>query len=263
VFNRLAMVCVLMLAGAVACAPVSTRAPTTAPPEPTCGPLGPSADPEAIARVGALYARPENVTEFLGNLQLAYDQELFIQPGFYDDANLEKFFAGSSVQWGPPRPLRAPPNTARDIVISSDAPAFPRLTVSIERACLPKYRSASPQHPKIYALAYNARLELRVAAVPGFTVGATREVFGTRNWGGLVLDQLNDEFGGPDRPAPHTYKGTLDYEDEQREQRPDAAAWRNAVTFVVAPNLNDSGLEAARLNEPDRIERIEVWQAGK
>jgi len=263
---RLPIFCVLMLVSEVACVPVTTPLAgqmSAAPPEPSCGTLGPSTDPDAIARIGAMFSRPQNASELLENLKLAYDKELFIQSGFYDDANLMKFFAGTAVNWGEPRPLRALPNIVRDVVITADAHAFPQMTVTVSHACLPKYKHVSAHRSVVYGLAYNARLELRVATVPGFTVARTRAVFGTKNSGGLVSDLINDEFGRPDHVAPPTHKATLDYEDEDVAQRPDSATWRNAFTFVVGLQPGAAGPEASILNNSDRIEHIEVWQAGK
>jgi hypothetical protein len=191
--NRSTLVCVMMLIGEVACAPVTTRVPVTtpvagthsaAPKELTCGSLGPSTDPDAIARVGALFSRPDNV----------------------------------------------------------------------------EFRHVSSHYSEVYALSVSAHLVLRVNTVPGFTVAATRDVFG-ENTGGLDLGYINDEFGRSD-PVVIKHKGVLDYEEEFREKSPDSKISRNVFSFVIGQNPNQTALEAAQLNDSDRVENVEILQRG-
>ena len=80
----------------------------------------PPPDPETIARVGALFSRPENATDLPHNLKLAYDTDLIHQPGFYEPGNLTKFFAGTAATWGERTTICADGSAFRDIVITAD-----------------------------------------------------------------------------------------------------------------------------------------------
>lgn len=51
----------------------------------------------SAADISMLYSRPRTLAELLRNLKLALDLNLLLQPAFYSDANLLKFFDGASV----------------------------------------------------------------------------------------------------------------------------------------------------------------------
>jgi hypothetical protein len=158
----------LLLIAAAATAGTQTAAPT----EPRCGSLGPSIEKGAVSRIGALFERPQSVSQLLQNLKLAYEKDLFIQPAIYEDENLKKFFAGTEVTWGNPRPLTTRTITAKDLEITADARVFPKFTIRILRSCTPLSKYVSPNHYVTYSDAENAHLRLQVDASPGFTVAA-------------------------------------------------------------------------------------------
>jgi hypothetical protein len=269
-FSRLTIFCVLMLAGDVACVPVATRAPvnaavagaqSTSPPEPACGSLGPSTEPHSIARVGALFSRPENVSQLLQNLKLAYEKDLFIQSGFYDDENLMKFFAGAAVKWGGSRPLTGAKTSARDIVITSDTQVFPQLTIKMLRYCTPLYRHVSRDHNDVYSAAEGASLSLQVKAIPGFTVSAVRTVFGAETDIQIDYGVINDGVSGP-MTSGITPTGQLIYNDEYAATHIETLVSTNEVTFVVTLDF-DRTPTPRRVHDTNYIESILVRQIGR
>lgn len=237
-------------------------AQTTALPELTCGPLGPSTEKGSVARVSALFERPQSVSQLLQNLKLAYEKDLFIQPAFYDDSNLEKFFAGNAVAWGKPRQLSSPATSARDIEITADTRVFPELTIRILRSCIPQYKHVSPNRNVVYSIAENAHLELQVEALPEFNVAAVREVLGAETVVQIDDGGVNDEFGGP-ASAGRTTKGRLVYEDKTPATHVETPVKVNKLSFVVKLDRRPAPPALEHLRDTDSIESIIASQFGR
>jgi hypothetical protein len=147
----------------------------------------------------------------------------------------------------------------QDVFIQSGFYADSNLTIL--RGCFQEFRHVSPHYSEVYALSVSAHLVLRVNTVPGFTVAATRDVFGV-NSGGLDLGYINDEFGRPD-PIVIKHKGVLDFEEEFPEKSPDSKISRNVFSFVIGSNPQQTALEATQLIDSDRVENVEILQRGR
>jgi len=51
----------------------------------------------SVSQLEAMFNRPANAPDLLHNLKLAFDRDWLLQPSFYDDAILLKFFDGQRV----------------------------------------------------------------------------------------------------------------------------------------------------------------------
>ena len=256
----------LTLVATVACVPVNTRladARSTGQPEPTCRLLGPSTDPDDIARIGAMFSRPKNVAQLLQNLKLAYEKELLLQPGFYDDTNLTKFFASTTVVWGEPRPISTKDTVMRNIVINADSSVFPRVTIEMRRSCWLALRFEPPNHYRPDHVKEAAIVALKASNAPGFTLEVVRSVFGPPS------RQYMDYGGGDDNapPLPPKSKGSLIYMGRGNETRAGSATESPEVTFVVKldpPAISDAQRhQAATLNDSDSLDEIRLYEEGR
>jgi hypothetical protein len=256
---------VLILVGEVACAPVITRDPVTtpvagaqggAPSDLTCGSLGPSTDSDAIARVGALFSRPENVTQLLQNLKLAYDKDLLLEPGFYDAANLAKFFAGTTVTWNEPRGILPTEPSVQDIVVTSDGKVLPHITIELRRTCWLEVRFEAPNRYLPDHVKEAGAVALQVGDAPGFTLGVVKGVFGPPSTQGMNYGYVDDGPG-----VVPTNKGSLIYRDRDKETRAGSEIETAKVTFVVKldpPATSDAQRQLqAVLNDSDSLD--EIW----
>ena len=214
-----------------------------------CGPLGPSDDKEAISGIGSLYERPATVEQLLKNLKIAFDNDLFLQPGFYDDGNLSKFFAATKVTWGEPKRLVAwdPTTSARRIWISADNGVIEHMTVYLGRSCNRdlKYEPQSKADVVDHAAeSGGGTLEMNEILLPLDTV---RAVFG-EGWGYKEDKGLSDH--GPSYEP--TTKGSVIYTQDQSRKPPDSRLARDTVTFELRLTCG----KAQTLCLEDLVERI-------
>jgi len=226
----------------------------------SCGSLGPSTDHTAIANIAAQIERPTNAAQLLQNLHLAYGKSWLLQPGFFDDATLLKFFAGVKVVWGRPQPITTSDTTMRGMDVSMDSDVFQNATIHFVRRCWQEVKHEPAKGNVLDHLVHSGRVVLRVDNVPGFTVGVVRSVFGqeTRYFNDLGITDHGPTFVPMD-------KGSLIYEDTGLETNATAALWRNRVSFtvklVVTPTqLEDRLRQERKVSDTDSIQSIEIEQ---
>jgi len=170
---------------------------------------GGSADPisslppptHSAEQMAGMFERPTTVAALLRNLKVAVDDNLQAEPGFTTDANLLKFFNGSTVRHEQVGVHGYDFNVQNAFVTITD-PAFPQMTVEVEQGLVRIVgRSNTPVRIKRYGA-----IQMSVAAVPEFTVAAVRAVFGPETVG-----QIGGDWASDGHFAPRTAKGNLIY----------------------------------------------------
>jgi len=263
--SRPAVLCVLLLVAVVACAsvrPPTVDAPSTGAPTLRCNSLDPSSDPEAVSRVGALFSRPQNATDLLRNLKLAYDTDLIHQPGFYAAGNLTKFFAGTAATTGERTTISPDGSAFRDIVITADGSVFPQITIELRRSCSVEVRFEAPKQLRPDHLNEALLIHLLVGFDTGFTLGAVRGVFGPAST--QYVDYGADAGGRSGEPKD---KGALIYENREGQAGARPGIEGAEVTFNVRldppPTSDEQRRHQALLNDSDNLREIrfsEIWR---
>ena len=174
-----------------------------------------------------MFDRPKDIEHLLRNLKLAMVKDLLLQPGFYSDENLLKFFNGAQVTWSTPTP-HMNNMTWKLFKVAIDRNVFPEMTVELLRSCklTPAYASSSGPVPARISAA--ASVEIPVDAVPGFTVNVVRSVLGAEST--TAIDNGQGTDGGHYTPES---KGSLVYEDTAKETYAQSQIERSSITFFV------------------------------
>jgi hypothetical protein len=207
--------------------------------------------------ISLLYERPSDVAGLLRNLKVAFDRDLLLQPEFYDDANLLKFFAGSRVKHDQPNPQLARGATEQSFEVVSGSGALTRMSIRLKRSCasVAAYDTPAGHFPPHARLGAGATLE--VAGVQGFTLGPVRAVLGreTTAWfdHGIATD------GATYVP---TSKGRVIYEVRDRIDAARSKIEISSVTFLVKPDPpigpDERPPQAERFTDSDGVQRIEI-----
>ncbi len=224
--------------------------------DPSCGPLEPSQDNTATARIGSLFEHSTSISMLLQNLKIAYDRKLLLATEFYDEDNLLKFFGSArvtSVGHG-----QALPRGVTDVVIelAGGNRVLNQMHVSLGLVCSlePEYRSAGGLIPAHTSRA--GRANLAVAALPGLTVRAVRGVFGKES------KFLPESVGAHDLSL--TGMGLLIYETPANYWDGRGTKAGSEITFKITLSLAGRGPD--HVNEPlftdsDRVDSVEMFQS--
>jgi hypothetical protein len=196
--------------------------------QPTPAAAGPNSPTRiySVEELDAMFERPMSVRQLLDNVKIALDRDLLVQPSFYADGNLMKFFNGTAVVRktldAPEVPAGAPRQSAE---IRVNDRVFPGMFVT---AVYWRFQGGGyamrdgfvPVHMRT-----SGYVEMEVAGVSNFTLGSVRSVLGrdTRHW----MDTGERTDGGSGVP---TVKGYVFYEDWP-EKRP--LIETNKTTFVI------------------------------
>jgi hypothetical protein len=128
--------------------------------------------------IAALYQRPSTGLELLRNLRLAKDLNLLLQPAFFEDSNLLRFFGGTSVTWH--RPVASGSGKYQDATVVFRNTPFSGMVVDLRRGELlvglqkqPQKRWDHPAHTQKSGL-----VTMKFDPIPGLTVEAVRHEFG-------------------------------------------------------------------------------------
>jgi hypothetical protein len=173
-------------------------------PEGSCG----------VSEIQAMFESPQNITQLLQNLKVAADRGLLLQPSFYDEATLGKFFNASKVTLTKPRAYLGKGTGAIEAHVSSDA--FPKLNLKPASNCSTrKYRA--PDGSISEGVSANGFLSVAVSSDPLITLEDVRSVFGREN----------EEFTGRGWDADwHVYtpfdEGALTYQPKHRADLEDS-----------------------------------------
>lgn len=237
--RRAAIVPTLLLAA------VGTRAAESASPvcTPTAVPVGRVYSvEEAVAR----FAKPSDLTGLMRNLKVALDENLLLQPAFYDARNLEKFFGGARVSPEQPQPPQLT-GEWQGITTLTGTAAFGGLTARLQRTCESIDQQGGTPRARLTGAA-----RIDVAGLTDFSVARVRASLGKETASYL-------DYGFHTNPKT---KGRLVY---ARPGSPVSGAMpgTSRVAFIVKLDLTprtDHAPAGELFSGTDVIERIEVFE---
>ena len=206
--------------------------------------------------ISAMFDRPVDVKQLLRNVKLAMDKDLLLQPGFYADDNLLKFFNGTRVTWSTPSP-RMKSMTRRHFEVATDPHVFPGTTVELLRSCDLRSAFASASGSVPAHIATIAVVDIPVEDVPAITGDVVRSVFGTK--GSSSMDFGEGTHGGRYTP---TSKGSLTYGDGAKERDAQSDVERSSVTCFVkldSPAALAAGARSWEIDHDNQIKSIHLW----
>lgn len=159
----------------------------------------------------ANFKRPQSVQQILRNLKLAQDKDWLLQPNFYDEETLLKFFNASKATRKEPFPN---PPTKRSVVIAEDIDSniFPKLTVVIQHSCWLKesQRSGDRVEKGVYV---GGNLRIFGRPIPEMTLRVVRSVLGPETENTIDTGMTMD---GPD--GTPLSQGSVRYFDRAKWQ---------------------------------------------
>ena len=158
----------------------------------------------AVSEIQAMFESPQNIPQFLHNLKIAADRRLVLQPSFYDEATLLKFFNGSKVTVAKLNSYLDRQSSGIDARITSDT--FPTLAIHLSSICTVRKKTEVTKGSVVGSVDANGSLNITVNPGPLITLRDIRSVFGPEQ--GLSIDQ----GVGPDMNFyTPTYKGSVGY----------------------------------------------------
>jgi hypothetical protein len=198
----------------------------------------------SASQLEAMFSRPASGADLLRNLKLAFDQDWLLQPAFYDDAILLKFFDGQRVVWKKPDSEVTKDATRDPVEVTITAKAFEGMTVSLLRSCSRVKGYDLPEGHVPPHLRPAGLVELQVASIADVTLSAVRNVFGREMKS--YFDYGRGTDGGRYTP---TIKGTLLYESPNEGHSPGLGFKKRTAKFLVKRDP-----EAATRDRPGPLE---------
>ena len=156
-----------------------------------------------VSEIQAMFESPHNIPQFLHNLKIAADRRLLLQPSFYDEATLRKFFNGSEATLVSPNTHLGKLDTAIEALVTSDL--FPKLAIEVASNCTTGDTKASNGSAIGYVNA-NGFLNITVTSGPLITLRDIRSAFGPEQ--GFSIDHGMSPHG----LYTPTYKGSVGYQ---------------------------------------------------
>jgi hypothetical protein len=169
---------------------LASEAPSTAQAEAITGPAVQGSQSEqgkppgqsessthSAAGISALIQRPASAPDLIENLRVAWEGRLLVQPAFFEDANLLKFFNGTSVTWKDLH-VRTKSNFVASATVKLDDRVFPGSTVTVFRTheVVPPVHAANDRN-RGYVHDSGA-IQMQVDSLQGFTWQAVKRAFG-------------------------------------------------------------------------------------
>jgi hypothetical protein len=141
----------------------------------------------SAAEIGELLVDPTGRDELLANIKLAAEKDLLIQPAFFEDAVLKKFFGASEVQWtitqprhvyststmGPVRHAHVSGMRGSLVGVTAEVQTFPTCTGEF-----PQLVHAPPPEYKPPLIFVTSWAVVSTKSLQDLDVGSVREVFG-------------------------------------------------------------------------------------
>lgn len=158
-------------------------------------------------QLATLFGRPKTVPQLLTNLKLAWDMKLLLQPAFYEDSSLLRFFNASAVSWEPAQ-IPDPDWIIRIGKLELEQSAFPDVTVALRYSRrVTRKQSAPGVGVDVPANTEDSgQITMNVESVPGFTWGVTKSAFGPN---ATQRGRGENYHGG--RSTPLTFKVEMQY----------------------------------------------------
>jgi hypothetical protein len=147
--------------------------------------------------INTMVERPTTVSQLLRNIKVVMDRDLLLQQGFFDDANLVKFFNGTHITR---RKQKSDSEVSEKLypaptVVTVTSAAFPKMIV---KTYLANHDSRSPT---------SHELVIEAGHVPGFTASEVMSAFGPPSEKEFDTGELTDGHS----QTPLT-KGSYKYE---------------------------------------------------
>ncbi len=177
------------------------------------------------------FQQPQNIQQLLQNLKLAWQQDLLLQPSFYDPAILQTLFAGSTVTLTQPwHPLSQDVGL---VVFEIDSNVVQGMTVRLESRCWRTDYESAPGRKESTAYILGA-LTISGGPFAGMSLRAVRDVFGP--------EAENDlDSGGVENGVVYApvVKGSVIYTDRAKEKAEGGVALGTTFVFPRRPSQRD------------------------
>jgi hypothetical protein len=201
-------------------------------------------DQELAKSLDAQVTRPQNITQFLQNLRLAWQNDWLLQPDFYDEKTLMKFFDSVSITWKQTQDKRSP---AEEIALETSSQILPQMSIVLQIHCRSRtYPQPNGLKKTIRSIGGNFRIY--GAPVPDLTLAVVRQVLGpeTRNERAFAgMSEVDD--------SPPAIKGSVVYTDPAKEK---LEGQRMGLTFEFTIPTNPAGLDSMKIEPADVVQSI-------
>lgn len=164
----------------------------------------------AVADLLQQIQEPQNLQDLLKNLKQAWERDLLLQPAFFDDAVLQKFFAGSAVTWKESAAFYT--HHDKPVTAQLESKLLPGMTVSVESRCwrMDGVSGSGQLDPSSAYLLGSVRIS--GGPFPEVTLQAIRDLLGPETH--QQMDAATVEFGIVHGAEG---KGWVDYTDSSKE----------------------------------------------
>jgi hypothetical protein len=190
------------------------------------------ADQRELAKsLDAQVTRPQDVSQLLENLRLAWQNDWLLRPDFYDAETLSKFFNSVTITWKQTQDTRSP---AEEIAMETRSGIFPQLSIVLQAHC----RAGTfprPDGRTETIVTMGGNFHMNSLSGLGTTLSAVRQVLGPE-----TLNELDPDYlGASEVPHPITIRGSVVYTDLAKESR---EGWRMGLTFYfgIPPKVLES-----------------------
>ena len=162
-----------------------TQNPGVAPPDAkeggieqwkSCAPLLHPEGVYTVSEIQAMFESPQNIAQLLLNLKIAAERGLLLQPSFYDEATLGKFFHGTTVTLAKPHAYQSKGTSAIEANVTSDI--FPKLAIKVSSNCTESKYEANHGRSAAENVHANGFLNIAVDSDAPITVADVRSALG-------------------------------------------------------------------------------------
>jgi hypothetical protein len=230
----------------------------------------PASDPHhayTIEEMAALYEPPKSASDLLKNLSLAWKWKLLLQPAFFEDTNLKRFFGATTIVWEPPDIPPRPGFSARFGTLTIDNRVFSNIRVRLRhsREIAKEVRLSSQNADQAAYVENTGQIEMSVEGIPEFTWGEVKKWFGSDAsdiGAGVISEQL------PQGPLPEEFvaKAFMRYtypgQDTSIITPPDlSGAW---FVLIQGPVVRDrSGFIIQGAVDSDIVRNVRIYEVVK
>jgi hypothetical protein len=167
-------------------------------------------DSYSISELQAQIKRPQDISQMLQELKLAWENDWLLQPEFYDEAILLNFFNGVAVTW---KERKHDLSGVEAIDVETDSRVFPQMPVVLEAFCSSWSRQLAP-HGQRTLLSIGGSIRIYGRPVPELTLQVIREVLGPETKNTIDLAFASNGSDG----TPVTTKGSVVYANPAKEK---------------------------------------------
>jgi hypothetical protein len=231
--------------------------------DPTVGLNAANKDPVlSVEEIKVLASEPTDIGRLLENIKVISDRDLLVQPLFYDESVLKKFFGVSAVRWTVQPEAVFSASTSgpvRQAELTGNGSGLTGVTVDLQthRTCVAKLpENARPGYkpPLQYRHGY---LHVHIKGMPEATVGTVRAIFGpyATETEGFCENEEGLGLGG------YCVPNNLNYTQHDKEREYPLPFWRHYVEFVTedSPEFS-SDRRTVRFSDGSKIVLITIYQ---